>query len=152
MPIFCRYIKKRRYFIDISKKADILLFQKNDILTMDIDISPNKDMKKYQICRKNDSFTQNVLIDINININIFENVLIDIDIFKTYLIDIDISKIVFINIDIHIFQNGLIYIDIDIFIIVLIDIDIFQKCRYIDNRYFILIYRTRLHAPHSSSN
>ena len=32
----------------------------------------------------------------------------------------------------------LLHIDIDI------DIDIFQKCRYIDNRYFISIYRTGL--------
>ena len=47
-----------------------------------------------------------------------------------------------IDSDIDIFQNGL--IDIDIFNIVLIDIDIFQKCRYIDNRYSISIYRTGL--------
>ena len=95
-------------------------------------------------------FTQNVLIDIDINIDIFKIVLIDIDIFKKVLfdIDIDISNIVLIDIDsdIDIFQNGL--IDIDIFNIVLIDIDIdidiFQKCRYIDNRYFISIYRTGL--------
>ena len=37
------------------------------------------------------------------------------------------------------FQN----IDIDIDI----DIDIFQKCRYIDNRYVISIYRTGLQPP-----
>merc|ERR1712092_66903 len=41
-----------------------------------------------------------------------------------------------IDIDINIFQNCLIDIDIDI--------DIFQKCRYIDNRYVISIYRTGL--------
>ena len=35
-------------------------------------------------------------------------------------------------------------IDIDIFHNLLIDIDIFQKCRYIDNRYSIAIYRTGL--------
>ena len=61
-------------------------------------------------------------------------------------IDINISKIVLIDInsDIDIFQNGLIDIDIDIFNIVLINIDIFQKCRYINNLYFISIYRTGL--------
>ena len=53
---------------------------------------------------------------------------IDIDILQNCLIDIDI--------DIDIFQNH--HIDIDI------DIDIFQKCRYIDNRYVISIYRTGL--------
>ena len=41
-----------------------------------------------------------------------------------------------IDIDIDIFKND--HIDIDI------DIDIFQKCRYIDNRYVISIYRTGL--------
>ena len=35
----------------------------------------------------------------------------------------------------------LLHIDIDI------DIDIFQKCRYIDNRYVISIYRTGLLTP-----
>ena len=50
--------------------------------------------------------------------------------FQDLLIDIDI--------DIDIFQNH--HIDIDI------DIDIFQKCRYIDNRYVISIYRTGLNA------
>merc|ERR1712012_604787 len=48
------------------------------------------------------------------------------------------------------FQNCLIDIDIDIFkndhIDIDIDIDIFQKCRYIDNRYVISIYRTGLPA------
>ena len=48
--------------------------------------------------------------------------------FWNCLIDIDI--------DIDIFKND--HIDIDI------DIDIFQKCRYIDNRYVISIYRTGL--------
>ena len=46
------------------------------------------------------------------------------------------------------FLNCLIDIDIDIFkydhIDIDIDIDIFQKCRYIDNRYVISIYRTGL--------
>merc|ERR1711873_88287 len=56
----------------------------------------------------------------------FQNLLIDID------IDIDISLILLIDID----------IDIDIFQNHHIDIDIFQKCRYIDNRYVISIYRT----------
>ena len=62
----------------------------------------------------------------------FQDLLIDID------IDIDISLILLIDIDIDIdiFQNH--HIDIDI------DIDIFQKCRYIDNRYVISIYRTGL--------
>ena len=59
-----------------------------------------------------------MLIDIDINIDTFKIVLIDI------------------NIDIDIFKND--HIDIDI------DIDIFQKCRYIDNRYVISIYRTGL--------
>merc|ERR1712172_275889 len=51
-------------------------------------------------------------------------------------IDINISMNVFINID----------IDIDIFKSDLtdIDIDIFKKCRYIDNRYGLSIYRTPL--------
>ena len=62
----------------------------------------------------------------------FQDLLIDIDIY------IDISQILLIDIDIDIdiFQNH--HIDIDI------DIDIFQKCRYIDNRYVISIYRTGL--------
>ena len=62
----------------------------------------------------------NCLIDIDVDIDIFQNCLIDIDI------------------DIDIFKND--HIDIDI------DIDIFQKCRYIDNRYVISIYRTGLVA------
>ena len=41
-------------------------------------------------------------------------------------------------IDIDIFKSDLIDIDIDI------DIDIFKKCRYIDNRYGLSIYRTPL--------
>ena len=57
---------------------------------------------------------KNIHIDINIDMVIFENVDIDIDNFKNDHIDIDI------------------------------DIDIFQKCRYIDNRYVISIYRTGL--------
>ena len=61
-------------------------------------------------------------------------------------IDIDISQRLPIDIDIDIFQNCLIDIDIDIFKNDHIDIDIFQKCRYIDNRYSISIYRTGL-AP-----
>ena len=55
--------------------------------------------------------------------------------FWNCLIDIDI--------DIDIFKND--HIDIDI------DIDIFQKCRYIDNRYVISIYRTGLSGTHLSS-
>ena len=46
--------------------------------------------------------------------NVFIDIDIDIDIFKSDLIDIDI------------------------------DIDIFKKCRYIDNRYGLSIYRTPL--------
>ena len=63
---------------------------------------------------------------------------IDIDIFKNVLIDIDISLNVFIDIDIDvdIFKSNLIDIDIDI--------NIFKTCRYIDNRYGLLIYRTPL--------
>ena len=63
----------------------------------------------------------------------FQDLLIDIDIFQNHHIDIDIFGIAF---DIDIFKND--HIDIDI------DIDIFQKCRYIDNRYVISIYRTGL--------
>merc|ERR1712117_654265 len=77
-------------------------------------------------------YFQDLLIDIDIDIDIFQNhhidIDIDIDIFQNCLIDIDI--------DIDIFKND--HIDIDI------DIDIFQKCRYIDNRYVISIYRTGL--------
>ena len=57
------------------------------------------------------------LVEVNQAIKAWSD--IDIDIFKNYLIDIDI------------FKNDLIDIDIDI--------DIFQKCRYIDNRYFLSI-------------
>ena len=68
----------------------------------------------------------NVLIDIDIDINIFKNILIDIDI------------------DIDIFKSDLIDIDIDI--------DIFKTCRYIDNRYGLSIYRTPLLTHHHSPN
>ena len=74
----------------------------------------------------------------------FQDLLVDIDISLILLIDIDI--------DIDIFQNHHIDIDIDIFkndhIDIDIDIDIFQKCRYIDNRYVISIYRTGLYLYH----
>ena len=78
------------------------------------------------------------IIDIDIDIDISRRLPIDIDIFQNCLIDI--------NIDIDIFQNCLIDIDIDINIFKNdhIDIDIFEKCRYIDNRYSISIYRTGL--------
>ena len=53
------------------------------------------------------------------------------------------------------FQDLLIDIDIDIDIFKYdhtdIDIDIFQKCRYIDNRYVISIYRTGLFTPPAPS-
>merc|ERR1739836_95799 len=62
----------------------------------------------------------------------FQDLLINID------IDIDISLILLIDIDIDIDIFKYDHIDIDI------DIDIFQKCRYIDNRYVISIYRTGL--------
>ena len=91
---------------------------------------------------------RNLLVDIDIDIDIFQNLLvdidIDIDIFQNLLVDIDIDIDIFqiclidIDIDIDIFKND--HIDIDI------DIDIFQKCRYIDNRYVISIYRTGLRA------
>ena len=70
------------------------------------------------------------LIDIDIDIS--QRLPIDIDIFQNCLIDIDIFQNCLIDIDI--FKND--HIDIDI--------DIFQKCRYIDNRYSISIYRTGL--------
>merc|ERR1712077_170439 len=99
------------------------------------------------------------LIDIDFDIDIFQNLLvdiaIDIDIFQNLLVDIDIDIDIFqnllddIDIDIDIFQNLL--VDIDIFkndhVDIDIDIDIFQKCRYIDNRYSISIYRTGLSPP-----
>ena len=59
---------------------------------------------------------KNIDINIDIDMVIFENIDIDIDIDKAILKNIDID----------------------------IDIDIFQKCRYIDNRYVISIYRTGL--------
>ena len=83
------------------------------------------------------------LIDIDISQRL--PIDIDIDIFQNCLIDIDI--------DIDIFQNCLIDIDIDINIFKNdhIDIDIFQKCRYIDNRYSISIYRTGLTSAASQA-
>ena len=72
----------------------------------------------------------------------FQDLLIDID------IDISLILLIDIDIDIDIFQNHHIDIDIDIFkydhIDIDIDTDISQKCRYIDNRYVISIYRTGL--------
>ena len=88
---------------------------------------------------------QDLLIDIDIDIDISQilliNIDIDIDIFQTHHVDIDIFQncLIDIDIDIDIFKND--HIDIDI------DIDIFQKCRYIDNRYVISIYRTGLIQP-----
>ena len=111
LSIFFRYRYSQyrcRYFIDISKKADIS--------TIDIDISSKKHEKTLISAEKNGFFTKNDLIDIDIDIDIFKNVLIDIDI------------------DIDIFKSDLIDIDIDIF----------KKCRYIDNRYGLSIYRTPL--------
>ena len=58
--------------------------------------------------------------------------------------EISLSIYIYIYIYIDIFQN--LVIDIDIFQNSPIDIDIFQKCRYIDNRYSISIYRTGLAA------
>ena len=71
LSIYFRYRysqNKCRYFIDISKKADIS--------TIDIDISSKKHEKTLISAEKNGFFTQNVLIDIDI----FQNALIDIDI------------------------------------------------------------------------
>ena len=45
-------------------------------------------------------------------------------------------------------QYVLIDIDINIFKIVLIDINIFQQCQYIDNQYFISIYRRGIRQGH----
>ena len=85
-------------------------------------------------------YFNDLLIDIDIDIS--QRLLIDIDIFQNCLIDIDIFQNCLIDIDI--FQNCL--VDIDIFKNGHVDIDndIFQKCRYIDNRYSISIYRTGL--------
>merc|ERR1712016_436361 len=101
LSIFFRYRysqNKYRYFIDISKKADIS--------TIDIDISPKKHKKSLIFAEKNGFFTQNVLIDIDIFKNVLIDIDIDIDIFQNVLIDIDI--------DIDIFKSDLIDIDIDI--------------------------------------
>ena len=83
--------------------------------------------------------------DIDIDIDIFRNLLIDIDIFQNLLIDIDIfqNSPIDIDIDIDIFQNSLIDIDIDIFRMALsISISIFSKFADISTidiniRYFI---------------
>ena len=73
--------------------------------------------------------------NIDIDKAILENIDIDIDIFQNCLIDIDI------------FQNCL----IDIFKYDHSDINIFPKCRYIDNRYSISIYRIGLLGPLNGS-
>ena len=73
-------------------------------------------------------FAKSLPMQYFIDTNILQNSLININ--------IDIFKKVHIDIDIDIFKND--HVDIDI------DIDIFQKCRYIDNRYSISIYRTPL--------
>ena len=77
-------------------------------------------------------YFQDLLIDIDIDIDISSILLIDIDIFQNHHIDIDIFKYDHIDID--------------------IDIDVFQKCRYIDNRYVISIYRTGLAVVDSASS
>ena len=82
------------------------------------------------------------LIDIDIDISKNCLIDIDIDISQNCLIDIDIDILQNCLIDIDIFQNY--FVDIDIFKNGHVDIDIFQKCRYIDNRYSISIYRTGL--------
>ena len=97
-----------------------------------------------------------------IDIDILQNCLIDIDIFQNHHIDIDIDIDIFgitlsISISISIFFRIALSITISIsifstfpyrylYIYIYIDIDIFQKCRYIDNRYVISIYRTGLHC------
>ena len=61
LSIYFRYRysqNKCRYFIDISKKADIS--------TIDIDISSKKHEKTLISAEKNGFFTQHVLIDIDI--------------------------------------------------------------------------------------
>ena len=94
-----RYRYRYRYFSNTSYRYRYQYFPK----------SPYRYRYRYR-------YFWNCLIDIDIDIDIFQNCLIDIDI--------------------DIFKND--HIDIDI------DIDIFQKCRYIDNRYVISIYRTGL--------
>ena len=138
-----------RYFVDIdilTISVDILsIFQKMPIYRQSISIFHQKSIKKGSNLLRKWIFLPEI-----IDIDIFKNVLIDIDIdiFKIVLIDIDIDIDIFIIVlididsDIDIFQNGL--IDIDIFKNYLIDIDIFKKCRYIDNRYVLSIYRTPL--------
>ena len=82
-----------------------------------------------------------------IDIDILQNCLIDIDIFQNHHIDIDIFNFS-ISISISIFLelpyryryfSELPY-RYRYFQLLHIDIDIFQKCRYIDNRYFISIF------------
>ena len=95
-------------------------------------------------------YFQDLLIDIDIDIDIFQNLLVDIDIniYQILLFDIDIDIDIFqnclIDIDIDIFQTLL--VDIDIFknLLVDIDIDIFQICRYIDYRYKYSIFHRQI--------
>ena len=61
--IFWCFLVTPGYFIDISKKADIS--------TIDIDISSKKHEKTLISAENNGFFTQNVLIDIDIDIDIF---------------------------------------------------------------------------------
>ena len=70
--------------VSLSISISISIFSKfTDISTIDIDISSKKHEKTLISAEKNGFFTQNVLIDIDIDIDIFKSDLIDIDIFKT---------------------------------------------------------------------
>ena len=77
-----------------------------------------------------------IALSISISISIFSKITISISIFSKITLSISISISIFLELPYRYryryryFQ--LLHIDIDI--------DIFQKCRYIDNRYFISIF------------
>ena len=95
------------------------------------------------VCAKFESIRYFIDIDILQNcLNDISKITISISIFSKITLSISISISIFLELPYRYryryryFQ--LLHIDIDI------DIDIFQKCRYIDNRYVITIYRTGL--------
>ena len=126
MSIFHQYFKKCRY-IDNRYRYFIIKQEKVLLLLTKMDFSLQKSLSILISI----SFFSEIPISISILILIFSGMSssISISIF---------SKMS--NIDINIFNNGL--IDINIFKNGHIDMDIFKKCRYIDNRYDLSIYRT----------
>ena len=92
-------------------------------------------------------YFQDLLIDIDIDISLILLIDIDIDIFQNHHIDIDIDIDIFeiaLSISISIFFRIALSISIFSKMTISILISIFFKCRYIDNRYVISIYRTGL--------